>query len=83
MELKAGAFKPKEDFSILGSPQVKLSIILLLFRIQFDSILSTHHGWLGIFENYYYYYFFLLTKKKKKKKKKKKLLSSVVIKNYI
>jgi hypothetical protein len=67
MELKAGAFKPKEDFSILGSPQVKLSIILLLFRIQFDSILSTHHGWLGIFENYYYYYFFLLTKKKKKK----------------
>jgi hypothetical protein len=66
MELKAGAFKPKEDFSILGSPQVKLSIILLLFRIQFDSILSTHHGWLGIFENYYYYYFFLLTKKKKK-----------------
>jgi hypothetical protein len=67
MELKAGAFKPKEDFSILGSPQVKLSIILLLFRIQFDSILSTHHGWLGIFENYYYYYFFQLTKKKKKK----------------
>jgi hypothetical protein len=67
MELKAGAFKPKEDFSILGSPQVKLSIILLLFRIQFDSILSTHHGWLGIFENYYYYYFFQLKKKKKKK----------------
>jgi hypothetical protein len=81
MELKAGAFKPKEDFSILGSPQVKLSIILLLFRIQFDSILSTHHGWLGIFENYYYYYFFLLTKKKKKKKKKK-LWSSVVINHY-